>query len=526
MSADDATSDQLPSSAQKNAGLPRRRVLQGLAAAGLGGAATIPLAGSARAASSVDWAGFDRQVRSAFDQMRLVGSAVAVVSSDRVVHTLTLGSRTVQPRRPVTQQTRFRVGSTTKSMTSAFVATYVDEKTLAWDQPVVDAWSGFRAPTDELTRTLTVRQLLNMASGLGDPPGPDPHLGVPTPDEVVHGVAILPVLTEPGTFFYNNTVNALGGYLPLLASGVALGDLGAAYANAVAERIFRPVGMTGARMADDPRGLVDDYSDGHVFDLRAKAHTLPFGAIGAHAPAGAALASVTDMASWVRMQLRQGLSVTGNRVVSAANLGECWKGGAAVPFSPNADPDALSQQYGMGWQRLTFTNGTVLIWHNGAIEGFTSYMGFLPQHDLGIVVVNNINTAPTGIGFYLYVLNLLLNQQLGLNMGVPAKALEFSDAGIAGLEQIGRQARSVDFRAVAPYLGYYADGYALAREGGELVLRITSRVMPLRAMPDGTYVIVGGLILGTRVKLARDADGTPHIEIVGVQTVRRTVGLE
>ncbi len=171
MSADDATSDQLPSSAQKNAGLPRRRVLQGLAAAGLGGAAAIPLAGSARAASSVDWAGFDRQVRSAFDQMRLVGSAVAVVSSDRVVHTLTLGSRTVQPRRPVTQQTRFRVGSTTKSMTSAFVATYVDEKTLAWDQPVVDAWSGFRAPTDELTRTLTVRQLLNMASGLGDPPG-------------------------------------------------------------------------------------------------------------------------------------------------------------------------------------------------------------------------------------------------------------------------------------------------------------------------------------------------------------------
>jgi CubicO group peptidase (beta-lactamase class C family) len=343
---------------------------------------------------------------------------------------------------------------------------------------------------------------------------------------VALGVAILPVLTTPGTFFYNNSVNSLGGYLPLLASGVARGDLGAAYANAVRERIFRPAGMTGARMADDPRGLVDDYSNGHVFDLRVKAQALPFGALGGHAPAGAALASLTDMASWVRMQLRQGMSVTGDRVVSAANLAECWKGGAAVPFSPNSDPDAVSQEYGMGWQRLTFKDDTILIWHNGAIEGFTSYMGFLPQHDLGIVVLNNINTAPTGIGFYLYALNVLLNQQLGLNMGVPAKALEFSDTGLDGLQQLGRQARAVDFKAVAPYLGYYADGYALAREGGDLVLRITSRVMPLRAMPDGTYLIASGLILGTRVKLALEADGTPHIEIVGVQTVRRSTGLE
>ena len=185
-------------------------------------------------------------------------------------------------------------------------------------------------------------------------------------------------------------------------------------------------------------------------------------------------------------------------------------------------PDLPHSLHGMGWQRLTFKDDTILIWHNGAIEGFTTYMGFLPQHDLGIVVLNNINTAPTGIGFYLYVLNVLLNQQLGLNMGVPAKALEFSDTGLDGLQQLGRQARAVDFKAVAPYLGYYSDGYALAREGGDLVLRITSRVMPLRAMPDGTYLIASGLILGTRVKLALEADGTPHIEIVGVQTVRRS----
>ena len=79
-------------------------------------------------------------------------------------------------------------------------------------------------------------------------------------------------------------VNSLGGYLPLLASGVELRDIGAAYAQAMKDRIDTPAGMTGARITDDPRGLVDDYSNGHVLDLRAKAQTLLlFGAIGAHA---------------------------------------------------------------------------------------------------------------------------------------------------------------------------------------------------------------------------------------------------
>ena len=57
------------------------------------------------------------------------------------------------------------------------------------------------------------------------------------------------------------------------------------------------------------------------------------------------------------------------------------------------------------------------------------------------------------------------------------------------------------------------------------MIRIGSRVMPLAAMPDGTYLIVSGLILGTPVRLARGADGTPRLEIVGLQTVRRTAGL-
>ena len=153
-------------------GLSRRTVLRGLTAGALAvGAGPVP-ASTAVAKPKVppdDWAAFDRAVGSAFDQMKLVGGAVAVVSAGQVLHTATFGVRSLQSRKRVTADTLFAVGSTTKSMTAALVATYVDDGTIGWDQRCIDAWSGFRAPTDEMTRPLRVRDLLGMASGLGEP---------------------------------------------------------------------------------------------------------------------------------------------------------------------------------------------------------------------------------------------------------------------------------------------------------------------------------------------------------------------
>lgn len=141
-------------------GLSRRTVLHGLTASAVaaGSVPWVATSASSSAASAAlgkvtdpttDLAEYGRAVGSAFDRMQNVGGAVAIVSADRVLHMSTYGVRGVKDRKPVTTDTVFRVGSTTKSMTAALVATYVDDGTLAWDQKVVDAWSGFRAPTDE-----------------------------------------------------------------------------------------------------------------------------------------------------------------------------------------------------------------------------------------------------------------------------------------------------------------------------------------------------------------------------------------
>lgn len=104
--------------------------------------------------AAADWGAFDGTIGAAFDRLAVVGAGVAVVSADAVLHTKTVGVRSLQGRRPVTNRTAFRVGSVTKSMTAALVGTYVDAGVLGWDTKAVDAYPGFRAPTDVQTRSL------------------------------------------------------------------------------------------------------------------------------------------------------------------------------------------------------------------------------------------------------------------------------------------------------------------------------------------------------------------------------------
>jgi hypothetical protein len=87
------------------------------------------------------------------------------------------------------------------------------------------------------------------------------------------------------------------------------------------------------------------------------------------------------------------------------------------------------------------------------IDGFTTYIGFLPERDIGLVVLNNMNPASLGNLFYLAVLNHLLSQRFGLNQGVNERIDTAYDQAIAKLSETSKQAVPVNRATVAPFLG-------------------------------------------------------------------------
>src|SRR5690606_7869169 len=105
-------------------------------------------------------------------------------------------------------------------------------------------------------------------------------------------------------------------------------------------------------------------------------------------PAGGAWSTVLDMAKYMIMQLNAGETPDGTRIVSEENLRHTWQ--PQVPISAVDD-------YGLGWIVSDY-RGLEMLSHAGNMLGFTSEFTFLPERDLGVVVLTNqrisvLNTA-------------------------------------------------------------------------------------------------------------------------------------
>src|SRR6476469_4478646 len=117
-----------------------RRVLAALFVAVL----VVPLVSAERE----PLAGFDALITKAVKDWRIPGLAIAVVKDDQLVFAHGYGVRELGKPDLVDTHTLFAIGSTTKAMTAALVGMLVDEKLLAWDDPVVKhlPWFSSRIP--------------------------------------------------------------------------------------------------------------------------------------------------------------------------------------------------------------------------------------------------------------------------------------------------------------------------------------------------------------------------------------------
>lgn len=480
---------------------------------------------------------FAAHVETALQTFRVPGAAVALVHEDEIVFNRGFGVRDLRSGEPVTPRTRFRIGSITKSMTALVLATLIDEGAFGWDDRAIDLWPAFRAPTDALTETLRLRDLLGMGSGLAEATDISVaavefamSAGDVSPQQVMRSVADLPVIAPPHTTFsYNNTLVAAAAFLGLLAQGAAPETLGAAYATSVRERVFAPIGMADAAILDDPRPLGDDYAVGYSRDIFGVPAPLPFISIDGLAPAGAGLASATDMARYLITQMNGGVALDGKRIISAANVAEMHRPGIAI--EPGAlipaehAPDTVALHYALGWLDEAFRDGRRLLWHSGGIDGFSAMMGFFPREKLGFAVLTNEGGSGSSCNFSIQA--SLLDRLFGLNHDVPAVLAGAASKAEAQKAELAAQTRPVDPGVLDRYLGSYQDGFRLRLDdAGVLWLEHDIRGMPLLALPDGSYVVASGpdVVLGQRVSFDVDADTIPVMTVEGFRPARWLTG--
>ena len=322
-------------------------------------------------------------VESAMQDLKVPGAAVALIDHGQVVFEGGFGVKTLGKPDPVDAHTRFMIASNTKGLSTLLLARLVDQGKLRWDEPVTQAYPGFRLGSDDTTRQVLLKHLVCACTGL---PRKDMEWVFTTTQATpASNTFTLLAGTEPTSKFgevfqYNNLMASAAGFIGGHVVYPQL-ELGAAYDRAMQTLIFDPLGMSETTF-DYGRALRGDHASPHAMDLDGHDH--PAGMemdyqIIPYRPAGGAWSSVHDMIKYVRDELDEGRLPNGGRLVSAQNL--LQRRARSVPLGEHS-------WYGMGLM-VDQTLGVTEVTHGGDLTGFHSDWWALPEAGVGAVILVN-----------------------------------------------------------------------------------------------------------------------------------------
>jgi CubicO group peptidase (beta-lactamase class C family) len=414
-------------------------------------------------------------------EWRIPGLSLVIVRGDSAL-VRGFGVRRIGSNDPADGQTLFAIGSTTKAFTSAAAALLVGEGRLGWDDPVVEHLPGFTLYDPWVTREITLRDLLAHRSGL---PMANPMWqgGQLDADELLERLRHLKPMTGfRETFTYQNVLYLAAGRIIAEAAGTT-------WAEFVGRRLFSPLGMTRSRTG--PRGVegVANVASPHVI-FEGEVIPVPYREIEAVGPAGSILSSAADMARWLRFQLGEG-EIAGLRLVDAEALLETRRPQTVIRREGPLElfyPEAHRLEYGMGWIVSDY-RGLQVLDHAGGIDGMTSLVAFVPEADLGIALLTNLQTPTPPYGLLYDLLDVLLGHE-------PVdRTNQFRELGVAVEGMIATvPPRAHGTRPALPpdgYEGSYASELLGAArvmvEDGRLVFRLGSFVGALEHWHHDTF---------------------------------------
>ncbi|MDX2183761.1 MAG: serine hydrolase [Gemmatimonadaceae bacterium] len=342
---------------------------------------TMSAGQSAADAARTALAGFDAWADSLLTQWKLVGMGIGIVVDGQLVYAKGHGFRDRDLKLPVTPNTLFAIGSSSKAFTTFAMGTLVDEGKLQWDVPVRTYLPWFAMHDPAVTERITPRDLVTHRSGLPRHDYVWYNNTTATREELVRRVRYLPLSRDlRQEFQYNN--------LMFLSAGYLVGHLtGSTWEDGLRRQVLGPLKMTRTNFSVAQSKSDPDHSEPY----RVRKDTIeqiPFRDISLVGPAGSINSTITDMAQWVTLHLNGG-KLGDTQVIKTGTLRDMYR-----PYTPISglgdDPEQGPVSYGLGWFVTTW-RGHYFVHHGGNIDGFSALVAMFPHDKIGIVVLTNQN---------------------------------------------------------------------------------------------------------------------------------------
>ncbi|MBK9154875.1 MAG: serine hydrolase [Chloracidobacterium sp.] len=335
-------------------------------------AAVIAASAITAAAQSDVLAELERTINEEMKATGTPGAAVLVVRGDKVIYAKGFGVTSREGETGVTTDTLFRIGSTTKMFTGAAFLLLADQKKTGLRAPVSTYVSGLPSRIGRLS----AHQLMSQSSGLRDMPTPVMSDDDNALARNITGWTDDAFFTEPDRIYSYSSAN-------FWLTGLIVEKVhGKPYPDAMADLIFKPLGMT--RSSVRPReAMTFPIALGH--DRQGTNHSVirPAPNNAAIYPGGSIYSSVNDISRWLIALLNGGI-LDGRRVLPDPVVRDLMK---PQFYLPGSDPRAYYSYGLLGYE----IQGVSTISHGGVSRGYGATIFFAPDQKIAYVLLTNAN---------------------------------------------------------------------------------------------------------------------------------------
>lgn len=343
--------------------------------------ATLPKPESEIPTATLDAPDLEGRIKEILNRHPAVGLAVGVVRNGRLEFFSGHGLQNLAAKKPITEDTVFRIASITKTFTAIAVMQLWEQGLLDLGAPANDYLRAFQLiPAKASFGAATIRHLLTHTSGIPEMVhlshalryiyGESYPLDEPVPTLGEYYRQGLPVQREPGTMFRYTDHN-------FAALGQIVEDLsGQPLDRYFREHIFDPLGMADTDLLRT-ESVISGLATGYALTRRGPKPISDRQWL--TTAASMAYSTPRDMARYLAALLGGGANTEG-RILEPTTL--------AMMFEPQYQPDPRVPGIGLAFDR-GILDGHVTIGHEGVLPGFNSQIFAVPDRGVGVMAFTN-----------------------------------------------------------------------------------------------------------------------------------------
>lgn len=329
---------------------------------------------------------FDKYAEKSFQDWKIPGMAIAIVDDQKIVYMKTFGEKQINTGKKIDKNTIFRLASLSKGMTAELIGKLEEKGKLSFNSKVADIIDDFKLKTLSQTYKVQVKHLLSHTTGLSKYTLSKFIETDYTYNELKEKLPSQDILCNPGKCFsYQNFLYSIAGEAAAKASNKNFNDL-------IRDEIFTPLKMINSTSGAYGYASNDNKALPHLYN-NSKYNVSSKDIISTYyqtSPAAGINSSISDMAIWLKAQFGGYPDIISTEVLARVR----------TPYILSEKIDKNNQEnwksirldsiyYGLGWKTTEYAGKTKVVFHEGLLNGFTNIIAFLPEYNVGIVILTN-----------------------------------------------------------------------------------------------------------------------------------------